>query len=481
MCLHGAEDPSIFVYASSIVRAARLGLPNTVELLGDEVLRRGLSLEEVVIMADRFPGGNLTSQAVQSGSLETLQQVVLLAEEADRDINAEALDPESGMCALHWAAAAKSSGMVLLLLESSSTAATAWMSVPSSISAMTPFQMYGDKHSSCFGQEQGMQHVMQRAEDMTCEHDRHSQNSHAADGMAAHVPNHSPGASNYLLASSGIAAVVAALLAGPTKCVISSVLVLAVFLVTVWYGWHTYCSVMERTMQLAASSGIELSWFMAPRDPHVEAQYCRFLLSRTSTLHRLLQATLPALLIFMAHANAASLHGPQLGWSSLAISVAAGCILVPMRQRLFRKGAARAIEWCNITVDLIVTCAFIISFAIPGLKGRQPGLRYPEPLVSLPVYVSIPYMAMISGVQAYSMPSPIRILIPGRLVNLILFIVEGYYSSLFSEPGVSLKVDWAIFLVSNIISSALYCTIRIKSEAASFRSFVRQSEKARKA
>eukprot|EP00192_Tetraselmis_astigmatica_P002113 CAMPEP_0117692678 /NCGR_PEP_ID=MMETSP0804-20121206/26456_1 /TAXON_ID=1074897 /ORGANISM="Tetraselmis astigmatica, Strain CCMP880" /LENGTH=1011 /DNA_ID=CAMNT_0005506143 /DNA_START=169 /DNA_END=3205 /DNA_ORIENTATION=- len=468
---HAIEAPPNSVYASCMARAVRLGLHDTFEALGDEVLMRGLSLSEVLSIANELPDSNLASLAVQSGSLATLQKVSVLSAEAGVEVQADRVDQESGMAAVHWAAAAEMPHMLSELIRCSPGAARAWRSLPGGQYGLTPCEMFGPE-AAVFEQ----QHVPEQA---STADSQYAESAIEYRTLEESTSREAPGWSTQAVL---IAAFVAVLLStaavmgsAPRKCGSLFLVVQGSLLLTVWFCWRKYAITLNKMRHLARSAGFELTWFLAPTDPGVEAAYCSFVTLKMSTWHDSLSfGGMFAVPLLMAmgfyHLN----HGLLMSPGSFFLGAAVSAVAVLARRALIQRSALRGLEWFNMTADLCIYLLWVGTAWVVLQQGPVPGAKYMGCFVALPPGVMLVHLLTVAVVQSTSFFPSIRFMVPFRLLGILLFMTQVYLSFKINPISHSVKTELACGFLACILSSGAYVHLRIKKEQTNLSAFISQ-------
>mmetsp|Transcript_26536 Transcript_26536/g.74580 ORF Transcript_26536/g.74580 Transcript_26536/m.74580 type:complete len:506 (+) Transcript_26536:1-1518(+) len=451
--LHGPETPPTSLYASIISRVVRLGLHGTFEAVADEVVLRGLSLEEVLRMANALPGGNLACHAVLSGSPAALEKLAVLSAEAGVDLDGVEVEPESGMSALHWAAALHSEAMVDQLLRYDEGAAAAWVLLPGGENGLSPLEMLNPEPRLL---EQQLQPLFSSDEESLAE------DASPPPSLANPLIRTSLclwGASTLLcLAILGIAL---------SQCESLLLLVLTTAVLTGWLCWCKYANIVGKMRQLAGGSGFELTWFLASKQPAVEVSYCRFVTSKiTPTENFCFGATLGGKFLCalkVARSNFGNDVNAVAALGLVAMLTSAGMLF---RTVLIRRNALRSTEWFNMVVDGAVYLSFIAALWV----DRRPGVQYVD-LFSRPAPWTVAHYMTVAAVQSSFFFSPIRVMLPFRLFCSVAMMMQFYLSSLLTPVHGPLKTQWAGILVGCILSNGLYIVLRLQKEQANLETF----------
>mmetsp|Transcript_17512 Transcript_17512/g.48848 ORF Transcript_17512/g.48848 Transcript_17512/m.48848 type:complete len:704 (+) Transcript_17512:1254-3365(+) len=466
---HAIEAPPNSVYASCMARAVRLGLHDTFEALGDEVLMRGLSLSEVLSIANELPDSNLASLAVQSGSLATLQKVSVLSAEAGVEVQADRVDQESGMAAVHWAAAAQLPHMLSELMRCSPGAAGAWRSLPGGQYGLTPCEMFGP--AAAVFEQQRVPDQASTADSQYAESVIESRT--AAESTSREAPGWSTQADLTAAFAAGLLSTAVVLGSAPRKCGSLLLMVPGSLLLTMWFCWHKYATTLDNMRQLARSAGFELSWFLAPTDPEVEAAYCCFVTLKVSTwLDTLSFGGMLAVPLLMAMGFCHVNHGPRIGLVSFGLLGGFVSLALAIRRSLTQRSALRGLEWFNMMTKLSLSLSWEGAMWMVLQQERVLRAGYMDSLLALPIAVMILHASAVALAGANILFPPFHTMVMWRLITVATIMAQGYLSFKISPISHSIETEIAHFTVACILSSGVYFYVRLQKEQSHLSGFI---------
>mmetsp|Transcript_17517 Transcript_17517/g.48899 ORF Transcript_17517/g.48899 Transcript_17517/m.48899 type:complete len:939 (+) Transcript_17517:710-3526(+) len=469
MALHSAEAPPLSVFAGCLARTARLGFHGTFEALRDEVLMRELPLSEVLGIANELPGGNLVSLAVQSGSLATLQKVSVLSAEAGVEVQADRVDQESGMAAVHWAAAAQLPHMLSELMRCSPGAAGAWRSLPGGQYGLTPCEMFGP--AAAVFEQQRVPDQASTADSQYAESVIESRT--AAESTSREAPGWSTQADLTAAFAAGLLSTAVVLGSAPRKCGSLLLMVPGSLLLTMWFCWHKYATTLDNMRQLARSAGFELSWFLAPTDPEVEAAYCCFVTLKVSTwLDTLSFGGMLAVPLLMAMGFCHVNHGPRIGLVSFGLLGGFVSLALAIRRSLTQRSALRGLEWFNMMTKLSLSLSWEGAMWMVLQQERVLRAGYMDSLLALPIAVMILHASAVALAGANILFPPFHTMVMWRLITVATIMAQGYLSFKISPISHSIETEIAHFTVACILSSGVYFYVRLQKEQSHLSGFI---------